>query len=397
MMLGYNVENIRENFPVLSKPIIYFDSACMSLKPKQVIAAILRYYEEFPACAGRSAHTFAKQVELEIAKARNEVKKLIHAQKDKEIIFTRNTTEGINLICNTLQLQKGDSVILTDKEHNSNLIPWLKKGIQVKIVPSNKDNTFNLEEFQNLFDKSVKLVSMVHVSNLDGVENPIKEISKIAHEHNAKVLVDGAQSVPSQEINVKKLGMDFLAFSGHKMLGPTGTGVLYGKEEELEKLDQFMVGCETVRDSTYTTYTKEFLPHRFEAGLQDYAGIMGLQEAARFLRRIGLKKIQKHEIMLNKVMTETLTHPSIELIGPVDPTLRSGIFSFNIKGMSPHEVSKILDTAKGIMTRSGAHCVHSWFNKHNLEGSCRASLYLYNTPQEVNIFCEEVQKLIHLT
>jgi cysteine desulfurase/selenocysteine lyase len=396
-MLGYNVENIRENFPVLSKPIIYFDSACMSLKPKQVIAAILRYYEEFPACAGRSAHTFAKQVELEIAKARNEVKKLIHAQKDKEIIFTRNTTEGINLICNTLQLQKGDSVILTDKEHNSNLIPWLKKGIQVKIVPSNKDNTFNLEEFQNLFDKSVKLVSMVHVSNLDGVENPIKEISKIAHEHNAKVLVDGAQSVPSQEINVKKLGMDFLAFSGHKMLGPTGTGVLYGKEEELEKLDQFMVGCETVRDSTYTTYTKEFLPHRFEAGLQDYAGIMGLQEAARFLRRIGLKKIQKHEIMLNKVMTETLTHPSIELIGPVDPTLRSGIFSFNIKGMSPHEVSKILDTAKGIMTRSGAHCVHSWFNKHNLEGSCRASLYLYNTPQEVNIFCEEVQKLIHLT
>ncbi len=400
MIFKYNVEKIREDFPVLSKSIIYFDSACMSLKPKQVINKINEYYNEYPACAGRSSHKLATKVETEVAKARNEVKNFINAKYDSEIIFTRNTTEGLNLVANSIGLKQGDEVIISDKEHNSNLLPWLKlqeKGIKVFVVDSNDDNTFNLENFRNSFTSNTKVVSVVHVSNLDGVENPIKEISQITHKNNALLLVDAAQSVPHKEVDVKKLDVDFMAFSGHKMLGPTGTGVLYGKKEFLEKLDQFIVGGETVIDSTYKDYKIEEIPMRFEAGLQDYAGIIGLGEACRYLKKIGLKKISEHEIKLNKMITEALAdNKKIELIGPKEAEKRGGIFSFNIKGIDMHHVARMLDKSKSIMTRSGAHCVHSWFNKHNMKGSVRASLYLYNTEEEVKIFIEEIQKIIKL-
>ena len=400
MIFKYNVEKIREDFPVLSKSIIYFDSACMSLKPKQVIDKINEYYNEYPGCAGRSSHKFASRVEEEVAKARNEVKNFINAKYDSEIIFTRNTTESLNLVANSFGLKQGDEVIISDKEHNSNLLPWLKlqeKGIKVVVVESDQDNTFNLENFRNSFTSNTKLVSVVHVSNLDGVENPIKEIAQITHQNNALLLVDAAQSAPHKELDVRKLDVDFMAFSGHKMLGPTGTGVLYGKKELLEKLDQFIVGGETVIDSTYQDYKKEELPMRFEAGLQDYAGIIGLGEACRYLKKIGLKKVADHETKLNKMITEALVdNEKIELIGPKEAEKRGGIFSFNIKGMDMHHVARMLDKSKSIMTRSGAHCVHSWFNKHNMKGSVRASLYLYNTEEEVKLFVEEIKKILEL-
>jgi|TARA_B100001971_G_C18250144_1_gene577514 cysteine desulfurase/selenocysteine lyase len=250
MIFNYNVKNIRNDFPILKKPIIYMDSACMSLKPIQVINKINEYYTEYTACAGRSEHRFADKVGIEVAKSRNELKKLINAKQAEEIIFTKNTTEGINLIANSIGLEKGDEVIISDKEHNSNLLPWLKlkkQGINPIIVESNKDNTFNLDNFRNSFTDKTKLVSLVHTSNLDGVTNPIKEIARITHDNNAQLLIDGAQSIPHKEIDVRKLDIDFISFSGHKMLGPTGTGVLYGKKELLEKLDQFMIGGETVR------------------------------------------------------------------------------------------------------------------------------------------------------
>ncbi|TKJ17552.1 selenocysteine lyase [Candidatus Woesearchaeota archaeon B3_Woes] len=400
MIFKYDVEKIREDFPVLSKSIIYFDSACMSLKPKQVISKINEYYNEYPGCAGRSSHKLASRVEEEVAKSRNEVKNFINAKYDSEIIFTRNTTEGLNLVANSFGLKQGDEVIISDKEHNSNLLPWLKlqeKGIKIVVVDSNEDNTFNLENFKNRFTSNTKLVSVVHVSNLDGVENPIKEIAQITHQNNALLLVDAAQSAPHKELDVRKLDVDFMAFSGHKMLGPTGTGVLYGKKELLEKLDQFIVGGETVTDSTYQDYKKEELPMRFEAGLQDYAGIIGLGEACRYLKKIGLKKIAEHETKLNKMITEELgDNEKIELIGPKEAEKRSGIFSFNIKGKDMHHISRMLDKSKNIMTRSGAHCVHSWFNKHNMKGSVRASLYLYNTEEEVRTFIDEVKKILNL-
>ncbi len=397
MMFGHDPEKIRKDFPLLAKPIIYFDNACMSLKPVQVIEKIKEYYTEYTACAGRSAHRLAARVEEEVDKSRNEIRGLVNAKHSSEIIFTRNTTEGINLVANSINLCDGDEVVISDKEHNSNLLPWLKlgkKGIKAHVVESNPDNTFNIGNFEDTITKKTKLVSVVFTSNMDGVTNPVSEIAKIAHKNNSLVLVDAAQAVPSIEVDARRLDVDFLAFSGHKMLGPTGTGVLYGKKELLEKMEQFIIGGETVIDSTYSDYKTEELPMKFEAGLQDYSGIIGLGEACRYLKKVGLKKISEHEIKLNRLITESLSSNSrISVIGPKEAEKRSGIFSFNIEGIAPNDVSRILDASKGIMTRSGAHCVHSWFNKHNMKGSVRASLYLYNTEKEANVFVEEVKRI----
>lgn len=399
MIFSFKPEKYRKDFPILERNIIYFDNACMSLKPKQVLDKMYGYYTKYTACGGRSSHTLAKEVETEIAKTRHTVKSFIHAKKDEEIVFTRNTTEGINLVANSFGLQKGDEVIISDKEHNSNLVPWLKmqkeKGIKLHIAESNPDNTFSLENFEEKFTKNTKLVSVVHVSNMDGVTNPLKQIAKITHEHDAALLVDGAQSVPSTEVNMQTLSADFFSFSGHKMLGPTGTGVLYGKKERLEQLNQFIVGGETVLDSTYDSYIPEKIPNRFEAGLQDYAGIIGLSEACRYLEKVGMKNIGKHEMKLNRLVTERLAK-HVTILGPEEAEKRSGIFSFIIAGKDIHHISGILNSSKNIMIRSGAHCVHSWFNKHNMKGSARASMYFYNTEEEAGIFCDEVEKIAGL-
>ena len=400
-MFGFNPEKVRYNFPILQNDIVYFDNACMSLKPKQVVDKMNEYYTQYTACLGRSNHLFARKLKTEVDKARNEVRKFINAKEDSEIIFTRNTTEGMNLIANSIGLKAGDEVIISDKEHNSNLIPWLKLkktiGINIVISRTNDDGTFNIENFKKCFSNNTKLVSIIFMSNIDGVINPIKEIVKISHSHKVPVLVDGAQAVPSFEVNVRKLDFDFLAFSGHKMCGPSGTGVLYGKKAMLEKLDQFIVGGETVMNSTYDSYIPEKIPQRFEAGLQDYAGIIGLGEACRYLRKIGMNNIAKHEIKLNELLTGLLKNePKIKILGPKDAKLRGGIFSFIIEGMDIHHVARILDSSKKIMTRSGAHCVHSWFNARNMKGSVRASLYFYNTEDEVVRFVEEIKKIIKL-
>jgi cysteine desulfurase/selenocysteine lyase len=401
MLFSLNPEKYRKDFPILSKNIVYFDNACMSLKPRQVIEKMDQYYTEYTACAGRSNHALSKKVEHEVALAREEVKSLINAKKAEEIVFTRNTTEGINLVANSLGLKKGDHVIISDKEHNSNLIPWLnlkkKVGITLTSVKSAPDNTFDLSAFEDAFTKNTKLVSIVHTSNLDGVTNPIKEIAKIAHDNGALLLVDGAQSVPGKKVDVRKLDIDFLSFSGHKMLGPTGTGVLYGKHELLQKLDQFIVGGETVIDSTYDDFVPEKIPNKFEAGLQDYAGIIGLGEACRYLKRVNQESIESHEIRLNKFITDQLSgNKRIRILGPQDPSKRGGIFSFTVEKMDIHHVSKMLDVSRHIMVRSGAHCVHSWFNAHNLKGSVRASLYFYNTGHEAQIFVDEMNKILKL-
>lgn len=395
-----NINKIRQDFPVLDKPIIYMDSACVSLKPKQVVDAMNRYYNEFPACGGRSMHKLGKKVTEEIKKARKTIAKFFNTEPN-EIVFTKNTTEGINLVANSLGLKKGDKVITTDKEHNSNLLPWQilvkNKGIKHDVVFSNEDNTFSLENFENKINKDVKLVSMVHTSNLDGVTIPAKEIIKIAHDYGALVMLDAAQSAPHKEINIKKLDADFLACSGHKMLGPSGTGILYGKYHLLERLQPFLVGGDTVVDTTYTTTEFEKPPEKFEAGLQNYAGIIGLAEATRYLKKIGMKDIEKHELKLNRKITEELINlDDFKIIGPVDPEQRSGIISFNIKNKDPHEIALMLDSSANIMIRSGAHCVHSWFNAHNLKGSARVSLYLYNTEKECDILIENIKKIMQL-
>lgn len=401
-----NVEKIRKDFPILEKKvngknITYFDNSCMTLRPRQVIDAMNEYYYEYPSCALRSLHKLSKKATEKFEESRREVQKFVNAKKTEEIIFTKNTTEGINLVANSFGLKTGDVIVTTDKEHNSNHIPWLSlektRGIKRRIVASNADNTFSLSEFEKNMDKNVKLVSVVHTSNMDGVTNPLKEIIKISHDYGAKVLVDGAQSVPHKEIDVKKLDIDFLAFSGHKMLGPSGTGILYGKKEYLSKMDQFIVGGETVMNSTYDSYIPEELPSKFEAGLQDYAGLIGLAEACRYIQKIGKEEITRHEIKLNKILTEkTNDIKSLEILGPKNAELRGGIFSFNLKNKDPHEVAMLSDTLSNVCLRSGAHCVHSWFNAKKSKGSVRASFYMYNNEEEVEIFSKTLKDISKL-
>jgi cysteine desulfurase/selenocysteine lyase len=397
-------ETLRLDFPILQKriagkPIIYFDNACMTLKPTPVIAAMDDYYENFPACVGRSAHKLGKLATERYAKAREKVAKLIGA-KPEEVVFTRNTTEGINLIANCLNLKSGDIVLTTDKEHNSNLLPWQQlkeKGVVHRICFSKPDGTFDLESFKKNLDGHVKLVSMVHTSNLDGTTIPAEEIIKLAHKNGSLVLLDAAQSVPHKKIDVKKMDVDFLAFSGHKMCGPTGIGVLYGKFDLLKQLKPFMVGGDTVKTTTYTS--AEFLlpPEKFEAGLQNYAGAIGLGATAEYLQKIGLENIEKHEIELNKFITEEISKiPGVKILGPQNPELRCGIISFVIEGMDMHYIAQLLDNLENIAVRSGQHCVHSWFNANKVPGSVRASLYFYNTKEEAKIFIDTLKKICAL-
>lgn len=399
-----NVEKIRLDFNILNREKgvipIYFDSACMSLKPGQVIDAMNDYYLNFPACAGRSSHKLSNIATKKVKESRNLIAKFINAKSEDEIIFTRNTTEGINLFANSIGLKKDDIVLIGDKEHNSNLVPWLllrdKLGIVVKIIPSNEDGSFSQENLLQMIS-GAKIVSIVHTSNLDGVTNPIKEIIEIAHKNNALVFLDGAQSVAHKKMDVRDLDVDFMAFSGHKMLGPTGTGVLYGKALLLEKLEPFIVGGDTVEFSTYDSYKMLPVPEKFEAGLQDYAGIIGLGEAVKYLSQFDFSDIKEHELKLNTYITEELKKiPKIKIIGPTDPKYRSGIINFYIEGVDMHKFAIMLDEMANIEIRSGQHCVHSWFNDKKILNSARVSLYIYNTMEEAESFINNLNKIIKI-
>jgi cysteine desulfurase/selenocysteine lyase len=405
MISDNEIERIRSDFPILKKgvggkPIVYFDNACMSLRPRQVVQAMNEYYEEYPACAGRSIHKLGKKVTDKVVEARRTVAKFLGAKRADEIIFTRNTTESINLVANSLKLNKGDAVVTSDREHNSNLLPWQllsrRSGVEHKIAYSTDNMEFDLEKFDEMMNEKVKLVSVVHTSNLDGYTLPAGEIAKIAHEHNALVMLDGAQSAPHRPVDVRKLNADFFALSGHKMLGPSGIGVLYGKYELFEKMEPFMIGGDTVQNSTYESYTLLKPPEKFEAGLQNYAGSIGLAEAARYIEKVGKEKIEKHEHDLNKFISERLMQmEGASIIGPKQVEQRGGIISFNIEGLNFHDIAIMLDE-KNIMVRSGQHCVHSWFNAHKIPGCVRASLYLYNTQEEAEKFLDAMTEIARL-
>lgn len=390
-----NVNKIRGDFPILQdnqkRPIIYFDNACMSLKPRQVIEKLAEYYNEYPACVGRSNHRLGKRASDEYISARTTIRKFVNAKDDKEIIFTKNTTESINLVAKTLDY---DMIITADKEHNSNHVPWMQAGKKKEIIYLGSKENNPEEQLKSLFsdnkDKKI-IVSIAHTSNMDGTTTDAKNIIKIAHDNNASVMLDAAQSMPHIPIDVKKLDVDFLAFSGHKMLGPTGTGILYGKQELLRKLNNYNTGGDTVIDTFYDEVEFEDIPHRFEAGLQDYAGFIGLGEAVKYLQRY-IDDIEGHQIKLNKIMTDGL-NGHVKIIGPQNPALRSGIFNFTSK-INHHELSVMLDNFANIMIRSGRHCVHSWYNAHNIDGSARASVYLYNTEEEAKVFVEKVREIL---
>jgi len=389
---------------VNGKPVIYFDNACMTLRPKQVTDKILEYYNEYPGCHGRSAHKFAARVTDEISKARQKVQKFLGAKHKQEIIFTKNATEAINIVTNGLDWKEGNIVINSDREHSSNIVPWQHlektKGVKRIYIPSKPDETFDLIEFEkqlNLNRGKVKLVSVVYTSNLDGYTLPIKDIIKRAHNHKALVLLDAAQAAPHHDINVQKLDADFVAISAHKMCGPSGIGALYGKKQLLDKLRSFIVGGSTVSNTTYSTYKEMPIPDRFEAGLQNYAGIVGFGAACDYLQKIGLSKIEKYENELTRYLHERLIQiPKVKIIGVQDPRLRGGTTSFIIDGMNYHDTALLLDESANIMCRSGQHCLHSWFNSRKCLGSVRVSFYFYNSKKEIDTFIETLKKIIQM-
>ncbi len=404
----------RKDFPVLErevkgKPIIYFDNACMSLRPKQVIEKSNEYYYNYPGCAGRSNHLFAEEVQKEIDSARKEVADFFEADDHKSVIFTKNCTEGINLVANTIRFNPGEVVLTNDKEHNSNLIPWLKLQKEGKIkhdfVESGEDNLFSLERLKDKLREhtgKVRLVSIAYTSNLDGITNPVKEIIELSHKAGALVLLDCAQAAQHQEINMKQLRADFISVSSHKLCGPNGVGALVSTQKNLQLLQQFMVGGETVKDSHLEgRYNPEDIPERFEAGLQNYPGIIGFAEALRYLKQVGLENIHEHLKILNELATEGLSKINkVHILGPQDASKRSGIVSFVVEGKPVHEVSLLLNNLHNIMVRSGTHCVHGWFNHHKDsqfgEGTVRASFGFYNTPEEVEELVRAVREISEL-
>jgi cysteine desulfurase/selenocysteine lyase len=398
-----DVNRIRRDFAVLSKdfggkPPIYFDNACQTLRPRQVTEAVSEYYDSFPACAGRSVHKLATEVSLRCDAVRTRVADFFGAESPLEISFVKNTTEGCNTVILGSALKNGDEIVTTDYEHNSVHVPVLRAselyGARRKIIRSAPDGTFDLEAFEKAMTKHVALVAMCLTSNVTGYTLPAREVVEIAHSYGAKVLFDAAQYAPSRKLDVRKLGVDYLAASGHKMCGPSGVGLFYCRAELADRLRPLMFGGHGVTDTKYDSYSLLPAPERFETGLQNYAGIVGTGAALEYLGTMGMEEIEAHEVSLNKKMTRTLSEvQGVSILKPSDPNLRGAIFSFNIDGLSAHDVAMIMDNSKNIMMRSGMHCCHPYFHARNMDGCARASVYIYNTLEEVAVFVDTVKDL----
>jgi cysteine desulfurase/selenocysteine lyase len=321
-----------------------------------------------------------------------------------EIVFTRNATHSLNQVAKGLEWNKGDVVLTTDREHNSNLVPWLQleqeQGIDHRVVRSNQDNTFNLESFEEACAEAgtkLKMVSMSHVGNLDGVETPVKEITKIAKDYGALVSIDGAQSAPHMSVDVQDLGIDFYSFSIHKMLGPSGLGGLWARTELLENMRTIQSGGQTVTTATYESFKWAKPPSKFEGGLGHFAGMMATGAAVDYLTKLNMDEVHAHEQSLNRIMSEGVKDiPGVSIIGPEDSSKRSGICSLLLDDKLPsHDIALLLDEVAGVMVRSGQHCVHSWFNDKGYNGSLRASAYFYNTEEDARRFVDTFSEAVH--
>jgi len=389
---------------MLDDPVAYLDNACVTLKPQSVIDSIQDYYINTPGCGGRSVHRYGTHVSKSISQSRKKLANFFSAPSVNEIVFTRNATHSLNQIAKGLEWNKGDVVLTTDREHNSNLVPWLQleqeQGIDHRVVRSNQDNTFNLESFEEACAEAgtkLKMVSMSHVGNLDGVETPVKEITKIAKDYGALVSIDGAQSAPHMSVDVQDLGIDFYSFSIHKMLGPSGLGGLWARTELLENMRTIQSGGQTVTTATYESFEWAKAPSKFEGGLGHFAGMMATGAAVDYLTELNMDDVHAHEQSLNRIMSEGVKNiPGVSIIGPEDPSKRGGICSLLLDDKLPsHDIALLLDEVAGVMVRSGQHCVHSWFNDKGYNGSLRASAYFYNTEEDarrfVDTFTEAVQ------
>ena len=397
-----DVARIREDFPIYclgERTPIYLDSACQTLRPRPVIEAVNKYYTEYPACGGRSVHRLATQVSIEVDEAREKMSRFLNASSPDEIVFTKNCTEALNLVAKGLGLKRGDVVLTSDMEHNSNLVPWQQLerlvGIRRGFVSTPETCIFDLEGFKKKMSKKVKVVSMVHTNNVNGVSIPAKEVAEVAHDHDALVLMDGAQAVPHMKVGVKDLDADFYALSVHKMLGPSGVGVLWGKKELLRRLEPLITGGGGVSTTTFEGAELLPPPERFEAGLMNYSGVIGTGAAVDYLGRVGMEEVARHDLHLNHRVTAALKDvPGLQVLAPADARSRGSIFSFNVKDMSSHDVAMILDDMAGVMIRSGMHCCHPYFVSRGLSGCARASFYIYNDDRDCDAFIDAVKEMV---
>lgn len=403
--LLYNVDEIRRDFPILDRKIhenirlVYLDSAATSQKPAQVIDAMDSYYRMNNANIHRGVHTLAEEATAMYEGARKRIADFIHAQSASEVIFTRNATESINLVVRTWawqELNPGDVVVLTEMEHHSNLVPWQmlakEKNIQLEFIPVFDDGTLDQEAYARLLDLSPKMVAFTHMSNVLGTINPAKEMIRQAHNVGAFVLLDGAQSVPHFQVDVQDLQVDFLAFSSHKMLGPTGIGALYGKKDLLEAMPPFLGGGDMIRQVKLRTFLPNSLPHKFEAGTPSIAEGIGFGAAVDYLTEVGMDNIHRHESELISYALDHLAEvPGVKVLGP-SAEKKGGVAAFTLEDIHPHDVAQILDSV-GIAVRAGHHCAMPLHERFEIPASTRASFYLYNTKKEIDQLVDGLYKV----
>lgn len=401
----FSVREIREQFPALrqliyNKNLIYFDNGATSQKPQVVLDAINRYYSKDNANIHRGVHFMSQKATTEYEEARKTIQKYINAQNSEEIIFTKGTTDGINLVASSYGelLSAGDEIVITAMEHHSNIVPWQmlcqRKNLVLRVVPINKRGELIMEEFDKLLNAKTKLVAVTHISNTLGTINPVKEITQKAHAVGAKVLIDGAQSIQHMPIDVKDMDCDFFVFSGHKVFGPTGIGVLYGKEALLEKMPPYQGGGDMIAKVTFERTTYNELPFKFEAGTPHIAGGICLGEAIKFLSGIDMEAVQKHEKELAEYAQDMLdTFEGMRIIG--EAKKKTSVVSFVMEDIHPFDIGTLLDK-QGIAVRTGHHCTQPLMDFYGIPGTVRASFAFYNTREEVDTFITAVEKSINM-
>ncbi len=406
MTTTFDVNRIREDFPILKQqvngnPLVYLDNGATSQKPQSVIDAIVEYYTTTNSNVHRGVHTMSQQATDGYEGARSKVRQFINAGKDEEIIFTRNTTEGINLVAHSYGRQNigpGDDIIVSNMEHHSNIVPWQmlceEKGANLKVVPIDDSGELVMDEYRKMLSSRTKLVSITHVSNALGTILPAKQIVAMAHSHGAPVLLDGAQAVPHMPVDMQDLDCDFYVFSGHKLFGPTGIGILYGKEEFLNAMPPFLGGGEMIKSVTFEKTIYNDLPYKFEGGTPDIAGAIGLGAAIDYVNGLGFDQITAHEEELLQYGTQALESiDGVQLIGTA--AHKAGILSFVMDAAHPHDIGTILDE-QGIAIRTGHHCAQPVMQRFQIPATARASLAFYNTKEDIDALVKGIDRVLEV-
>jgi cysteine desulfurase/selenocysteine lyase len=401
-----DVQRLRQDFPMLSKrmhgkPLIYFDSAATAQKPMSVIEAIKSFYQDHYGTVHRAVYELAVRSTEDYQKVRQKVRAFLHAAKDEEIIFTRGTTESINMVAYSFGkafVQPGDEILISAMEHHSNIVPWQilceDRGAALKVIPMNEKGELLLEEYAKLLNPRTRLVAVTHISNSLGTLNPIKQIVSMAHQAGAKVLVDGAQSAPHLKVDVQDLDVDFFVFSGHKIMGPTGIGILYGKSELLNQMPPYQGGGDMIESVSFSKTTYNILPFKFEAGTPMIAEVMGLGAAIDYIQSVGIEAIQSWEHELLKHATEQMEKiPGLKIIGQAPQ--KGALMSFIMEGIHPLDIGTFLDL-RGIAIRTGHHCAQPVMRFFNLPATARASFACYNTKEEVDLFVASLRDAVRL-